>query len=77
MVVDLKKLSESLRQSSPEENLRRDLERIIRARKPEIQEALAKGKSYVLRVPDGRRIRISPPTGSTELATGYIGLKVT
>jgi hypothetical protein len=60
MVVDLKKLSESLRQSSPEEDLRQDLERIIRAHKPEIQKALASGISYSLRVPDGRWIRISP-----------------
>lgn len=60
MVVDLQKLSDALRQSSPEETLRRDLERIIRARKPEIEAHLARGESYVLRVPDGRRIRISP-----------------
>lgn len=59
MVVDLKKLTDSLRRSSPEEDLRRDLQRIIRARKPEIQEAIANGKSYSLRVPDGRWIRIS------------------
>ena len=61
MVVDLKKLSESLRRSSPEESLRDDLRRIIRARKSEIQESLAKGIPYSLRVPDGRYIRISPP----------------
>jgi hypothetical protein len=59
MVVDLKKLSDALRRSSPEEDLRRDLQRIIRARKPEIEATLASGKSFVLRVPDGRRIRIS------------------
>jgi hypothetical protein len=59
MVVDLKKLSDSLSRSSPEEDLRRDLQRIIRASKPQIEETLASGKSYVLRVPDGRRIRIS------------------
>jgi len=35
------------------------LQRIIRARKPEIEATLASGKSFVLRVPDGRRIRIS------------------
>jgi hypothetical protein len=62
MVVDLKKLSESLSRSSPEEDLRRDLQRIIRARKPDIEATLASGQSYVLRVPDGRRIRISPKT---------------
>jgi hypothetical protein len=67
MVVDLKKLSDSLSQSSPEEDLRRDLQRIIRAYKPEIQEALAKGNSYSLRVPDGRWIRISPPVPGTAL----------
>ena len=59
MVVDLKKLSDSLSRSSPEEDLRRDLQRIIRASKPRIEETLASGGSYVLRVPDGRRIRIS------------------
>jgi hypothetical protein len=59
MVVDLKKLSEALGRSSPEEDLRRDLQRIIRARRPEIDSAIAAGKSFVLRVPDGRRIRIS------------------
>ena len=61
MVVDLKRLSDALGRSSPEEDLRRDLQRIVRARKQEIQETLASGKSFVLRVPDGRRIRISPP----------------
>jgi hypothetical protein len=60
MVVDLKKLSEALRQSSPEEDMRQDLERIIRAEKPQIDAALASGKSYWLRVPDGRHLRISP-----------------
>jgi hypothetical protein len=60
MVVDLKKLTDSLRQSSPEEDLRQDLERIIHARKREIEETLASGKSYWLRVPDGRQVRISP-----------------
>jgi hypothetical protein len=64
MVVDLKRLSDALGQSSPEEDLRRDLQRIIRARKPEILARLARGESYVLRVPDGRRIRISPKTAS-------------
>jgi hypothetical protein len=59
MVVDLKKLSEALGRSSPEEDLRRDLQRIIRAHKQEIEATVASGNSYVLRVPDGRRIRIS------------------
>ena len=59
MVVDLKKLSEALGRSSPEEDLRRDLQRILSARKPEIDQTLANGQSYVLRIPDGRRIRIS------------------
>jgi hypothetical protein len=66
MVVDLKKLSDSLRRSSPEDDLRRDLQRIIRARKPEIEQTLAQGKSFVLRVPDGRRIRIWPPKSTAE-----------
>jgi len=69
MVVDLKKLSDALRRSSPEEDLRRDLQRIIRARKADIEETLASGKSYVLRVPDGRRIRISPKTAAPEPVT--------
>jgi hypothetical protein len=68
MVVDLKKLSDSLSRSSPEEDLRRDLQRIIRARKPEIEATLASGQSYVLRVPDGRRIRISPKTSVEQVA---------
>jgi hypothetical protein len=70
MVVDLKKLSDALRQSSPEEDLRRDLQRIVRANKEEIQRVLASGNSFVLRVPDGRRIRISPPAPTTEIAAG-------
>ncbi|MFC5864386.1 hypothetical protein ACFPT7_18920 [Acidicapsa dinghuensis] len=62
MVVDVKKLSDALRHSSPEEELRRDLERLIGARRQEINSALEAGRSFVLRVPDGRRIRISPRT---------------
>jgi hypothetical protein len=50
MVVDLKKLSEALGRSSPED-LRRDLQRILSARKPEIDRTLASVQSYVLRVP--------------------------
>jgi hypothetical protein len=68
MVVDLKKLSDALRRSSPEEDLRRDLQRIIRARKQEIEETLASGKSYWLRVPDGRQIRISRREPAAEAA---------
>jgi hypothetical protein len=59
MVVDLKKLSDSLRQSSPEDDLRNDLRRIVRAYKGDIEQALSTGGTYVLRVPDGRRIRIA------------------
>ena len=59
MVVDVKKLSDALRRSSPEKDLRRDLQRLIDARKTEIDDALESGKSYWLRVPDGRQIRIS------------------
>ena len=59
MVVDVKKLSDALRRSSPEKDLRRDLQRLIDARKTEIDDALKSGKSYWLRVPDGRQIRIS------------------
>lgn len=59
MVVDLKKLSDSLRRSSPEEDLRRDLQRIIRARKPEIERALAETGTYLLRIPDGRQLRLT------------------
>jgi hypothetical protein len=59
MVVDIKKLSEALRQTSPEEALRRDLQRVIRARRSEIEHALETTGTYVLRVPDGRRLRIS------------------
>jgi hypothetical protein len=59
MVVDLKRLTDSLRKSSPKEDLRQDLERIIGARKADIDRALESGESYSLRVPDGRWIRIS------------------
>jgi hypothetical protein len=59
MVVDVQKLSDALRRSSPEEELRRDLERLIGARRQEIEEAVQSGKSYWLRIPDGRQIRIS------------------
>jgi hypothetical protein len=60
MVVDVKKLSDALRSSSPEAELERDLERLIGTHRAAINDALAAGRSYVLRVPDGRRIRISP-----------------
>jgi len=59
MVVDVKKLSDALRRSSPEKDLRRDLQRLIDARKAEIDDALDNGKSYWLRIPDGRQIQIS------------------
>lgn len=59
MVVDVQKLSDALRRSSPEKDLRRDLQRLIDARKTEIDDALESGKSYWLRIPDGRQIRIS------------------
>jgi len=59
MVVDVKKLSDALRRSSPEKDLRRDLQRLIDARKTEIDDALESGKSYWLRIPDGRQIQIS------------------
>ena len=59
MVVDVQKLSDALRRSSPELELRRDLERLIGARRLEIEEAVQSGKSYWLRIPDGRQIRIS------------------
>jgi hypothetical protein len=69
MVVDVTKLSDALRRSSPEKDLRRDLQRLISARKAEIDDALQSGKSYWLRVPDGRQIRISrrmQPTEATQ-----------
>jgi hypothetical protein len=59
MVVDVQKLSDALRRSSPELELRRDLERLIGARRQEIEEAVQSGRSYWLRIPDGRQIRIS------------------
>ncbi|WP_263355797.1 hypothetical protein [Acidicapsa ligni] len=68
MVVDLKKLSDSLRQSSPENDLRNDLRRIIRARKSDIEHALSTTGTYVLRVPDGRRIRLSRAVKAIETA---------
>lgn len=68
MVVDLKKLSDSLRRSSPEEDLRRDLERIIHARKDEIELSLAQTGTYLLRVPDGRQLRFSRKLEPAEAA---------
>lgn len=59
MVVDLQRLSEALARTSPEESLRQDLTRIIRARRGEIEHALETTGSYILRVPDGRRLRLS------------------
>jgi hypothetical protein len=59
MVVDVTKLSDALRRSSPEKDLRRDLQQLIGARKAEIDDALKSGKSYWLRIPDGRQLRIS------------------
>jgi len=55
MVADLKSLSESLRQSTPEVYLRD----MIRARKSEIERTLSGGGTFLLRVPDGRQLRIS------------------
>ena len=52
MVADLKSLSESLRQSTPEVYLRD----MIRARKSEIERTLSGGGTFLLRVPDGRQI---------------------
>jgi hypothetical protein len=60
MVADLKSLSESLRQSTPEVYLRD----MIRARKSEIERTLSGGGTFLLRVPDGRQIRISRRTPS-------------
>jgi hypothetical protein len=68
MVVDIKRLSDTLRRSSPTEDLRRDLERIIHARRGEIEKALENGGSYILRVPDGRQLRISRRPPSAESA---------
>jgi len=66
MVVDVQKLSDALRRSSPEKDLRRDLQRLIDARKAEIDSTLESGKCYWLRVPDGRQIRISPRIQTAE-----------
>ena len=68
MVVDIKKLSDALRSISPEAELRRDLERLIGAHRADINNALANGKSYWLRVPDGRQIRISRRARPVEAA---------
>jgi hypothetical protein len=67
MVVDIKKLSDALRRSSPEKDLRRDLQQLIGARRAEIDEALQDGGSYWLRVPDGRQIRISRRVQAAEV----------
>jgi hypothetical protein len=55
MVADLKNLSESLRESTPENYLRQ----IIRARRAEIESTLNRGEVFLLRVPDGRQLRIA------------------
>jgi hypothetical protein len=62
MVADLKNLSESLRESTPENYLRQ----IIRARKTEIESTLDRGEAFILRVPDGRQVRIARREKSTE-----------
>ncbi len=56
MVADLKNLSESIRESTPENYLRQ----MICSRRPEIEAALKNGKTYSFRVPDGRQIHIKP-----------------
>jgi len=56
MVADLKNLSESLRESTPENYLRQ----MICSRRPEIEAALKNGDTYTFRVPDGRQIHIKP-----------------
>jgi hypothetical protein len=61
MVADLKNLSESLRESTPEKYLRQ----MIRSRRPEIEAALKNGETYTFRVPDGRQIHIKPPEASS------------
>lgn len=62
MVADLKNLSESLRESTPENYLRQ----IIRARKTEIKSTLDRGEAFILRVPDGRQVRIARREKSPE-----------
>jgi len=64
MVADLKKLSESLRESTPENYLRQ----IIRARRTEIESTLDRGEVFVLRVPGGRRVRIDRREKTPEAA---------
>jgi hypothetical protein len=66
MVADLKTLSESLRESTPENYLRK----MIRARKSEIEKALANDGSFLLRVPDGRQIKISRRAKDMDAAAG-------
>jgi hypothetical protein len=56
MVADLKNLSESIRESTPENYLRQ----MICSRRPEIEAALRNGETYTFRVPDGRQIHIKP-----------------
>ena len=77
MVVDLKKLSDALGRSSPEEDLRRDLQRLIRAHKAEIDQAVESGGSYLLRVPDGRRILISRRTQSPSAMSAAVSRTAT
>ncbi len=56
MVADLKNLSESIRESTPENYLKQ----MICSRRPEIEAALRNGETYTFRVPDGRQIHIKP-----------------
>jgi hypothetical protein len=70
MVADLKNLSESLRESTPENYLRQ----MIRSRRPEIEAALRNGETYTFRVPDGRQIHIKPrPATAPILETSIQG----
>ncbi len=68
MVADLKNLSESIRESTPENYLRQ----MICSRRPEIEAALSKGETYTFRVPDGRQIHIKPRALTTGVLEPFL-----
>lgn len=62
MTADIKKLSDSLRRDTPEKTLERD----IRERRSELMAELTNGRSFEIRDPQGRVVRISPSVSRQE-----------
>lgn len=65
MTADIKKLSDSLRRDTPEKALERD----IRDRRSELLADLNNGRSFEIRDPQGRVVRISPSGDRAETSS--------